>query len=142
MMTLLTVIGKTNAKAGHEFIFMGPNSSCKECKVKTICFHLEAGTKYRVTGARDIVHDCPQHDEGVVVVQVEEVPRAAVIQKRQAMEGTMITFELPVCQHRECNNFRLCFPVGMVPGLKKKVINVQDKVDCALGQTRVKVILG
>ena len=140
-MVLLTVIGKTIAKTGVEFIFMGPNSSCKECKVKNICFHLDQGSKYKIIDSRDVVHDCPQHDEGVVVVQVEEVPRQAVIPKRQAMEGTTITFELPKCDYRGCPHYNLCFPIGMENGMKKKVIQTHEKVDCVQGQARVSVEL-
>ncbi|MCK5397132.1 MAG: UPF0179 family protein [Thermoplasmata archaeon] len=140
-MVLLTVIGKTIAKPGAEFIFMGSNSSCKDCKVKTICFHLEQGTKYKIIGARDIVHDCPQHDEGVVVVQVEETPREIIISKRQAIEGTTITLEMKKCPERGCQHYKLCHPLGMESGLKRKVIKVQEKVDCMDGQGLVKVTL-
>ena len=141
MMVLLTVIGRTLAKEGGEFIFMGPNSNCKECKVKTICFHLEPGTKYRVIGSRDVVHDCPQHEEGVVVVQVEETPRDAVISKKLAMEGTTITFEGPKCNNIGCGERALCFPVGMETSQKRQIIKVESKIDCPEGQSRVKVVL-
>ncbi|MCK5397948.1 MAG: UPF0179 family protein [Thermoplasmata archaeon] len=140
-MVLLTVIGKTLAKPDAEFIFTGSNSSCKDCKVKTICFHLDQGTKYKIISARDIVHDCPQHDEGVVVVQVEEVPRNIVISKRQAMEGTTITFEVQKCSQRGCQHYQFCLPIGMESGLKRKVIKVQEKVDCIEGHDRMMVIL-
>ena len=140
-MVLLTVIGKTIAKPGAEFIFMGSNSSCKDCKVKTICFHLDQGTKYKIIGARDIVHDCPQHDEGVVVVQVEEVPRDIVIPKRQAMEGTTITFEMQKCSQRGCQHYLFCHPLGMGSSQKRRIVKVQEKIDCFDGQDLVKVIL-
>ena len=140
-MVLLTVIGKTVAKPGTEFIFMGPNSNCKDCKVKTICFHLGQGVKYKIISARDIVHDCPQHDEGVVVVQVEEVPREIIISKRQAIEGTTITFDVLKCSQKGCQYHKFCYPIGMESGLKRKVVAVQDKIDCLDGQNLVKVIL-
>ena len=140
-MVLLTVIGKTLAKPGDEFIFIGSNSSCKDCKVKTICFHLDTGTKYKIISARDVVHDCPQHDEGVVVVQVEEMPREIIISKRQAIEGTTITFDLHKCSHRGCQYYKLCIPIGMESVLKRKITKVEDKIDCLEGQDRVKVIV-
>ena len=140
-MVLLTVIGKKLAKPGGEFIFIGPNSSCKDCKVKTICFHLEKGAKYKIINARDVVHDCPQHEDNVVIVEVEEVSRMAIIPKKQAMEGTTITFELPKCNERGCQDYSLCFPVGMESGMKRQVSSVAEKVDCTSGQNRIKVIL-
>ncbi|MCK5024465.1 MAG: UPF0179 family protein [Thermoplasmata archaeon] len=141
-MVLLTVIGRKLAKPGSEFIFIGPNSNCKDCKVKTICFHLEKGTKYKIINARDVVHDCPQHEDNVVIIEVEEVPREAIIPKKQAMEGTTITFELPKCKERGCLHYQLCFPVGMKSGLKRQVSSVIENVECANGQNRIKVILG
>ena len=141
-MVLLTVIGKTLAVPGNEFIFMGPNSSCKECKVKTICFHLDQGSKYKIIEARDVVHDCPQHEDNVVIVEVEEMPREAIIPRKQAIEGTTISFEIPKCKERGCQHFSLCFPVGMESGLKRQVSAMAEKVECASGQDRVKVILG
>ena len=141
-MVLLTVIGRKLAKPNLEFIFIGSNSSCKDCKVKTICFHLEQGAKYKIINVRDVVHDCPQHEDNVVIVEVEEVTREAVIPKKQAMEGTTITIELPKCNERGCQDYQLCFPMGMVSGLKRQVIKVQEKIDCMDGQDRIKVILG
>ena len=70
-MVMLTVIGKKLAKEGMEFVFLGPIADCKECKVRNICFHLEKGTMYRIVSMRDKDHDCPQHEDGVRVVQVE-----------------------------------------------------------------------
>ena len=141
-MVLLTVTGKTLAKPGAEFIFTGSNSSCKDCKVKTICFHLDKGARYKIISARDVVHQCPQHDEGVVVVQVEEIPRDLIISKRQAMEGTTITYDLNSCSHRGCQHYRYCVPVGMESGIKRTVIKVNEPVECEAGQDRIQVVLG
>ena len=134
--------GKKLAKPGSEFIFIGSNSDCKDCKVKTICFHLEKGAKYKIINARDVVHDCPQHEDNVVIVEVEEVPREAIIPKKQAMEGTTITFEPPNCNERGCQDYSLCFLVGMESGMKRQISKVAEKVECVNGQNRVKVILG
>ena len=141
-MVLLTVIGRKLAKPGMHFIFMGPNSNCKECKVKTICFHLEQGARYRVISARDVVHDCPEHEDNVVIIEVEEMPRKAVIPKKQAMEGTTITLDIPKCKERGCQHYELCLPVGLVTGHKRQISKVAEKVDCLDGQDRVKVVLG
>jgi hypothetical protein len=140
-MVMLTVIGKKQAKVGMVFTFMGPISNCKECKVRNICFHLERGTKYRVVGLRDVVHECPMHEHGVMVVQVEEVQIQAVLPKKIALEGSTISYEMPKCTHRGCEHYRECFLPGLEPGQKKKVAKVLDKVRCIIGQNRVKVML-
>jgi len=140
-MVMLTVIGRKLAKEGTQFTFMGPLSDCKECKVRNICFHLERGSKYKVVGTRDKTHDCPMHEEGVVVVQVEEVPRMAVIPKKMALEGSTIQYETPKCKMRRCKNYSNCFLVGIERGQRKRVVKVIDSVDCAIGQSRVAVML-
>ncbi len=141
MMVLLTVIGKRLAKKDLTFTFMGPLSNCRECKVKNICFHLEKGRSYRVLSSRDVLHECPVHEEGVVVVEVEAISREAVIPKKQAMEGSTITMELQKCYERNCINYRLCFPIGMEPGQKKTIIKVGKKAKCPKGDNRVNVEL-
>ena len=140
-MVMLTVIGKRLARVGMEFIYMGPISNCKECKVRNICFHLEKGSKYKVISLREVIHDCPLHEDGVKVVQVEEVPRIAMISKKIALEGSKISYETPKCNQRFCEHYSLCFLSGLDPGQKKKVAKVQDKVTCIIGQNRVRVLL-
>ena len=140
-MVMLTVIGKKQAKEGMEFTFLGAISNCKECKVRNICFHLEKGNKYKVVGLRNVLHDCPMHEDGVMVVQVEEVHRSAVLPKKIALEGSTISYETPKCSHKGCENYTYCFLSGMEPGRKKKVIKVMDKATCIIGQNRMKVLL-
>ncbi len=140
-MVMLTVIGKRLAKENLTFTFIGPLSDCKECKVKNICFHLERGRRYKILDVRDVLHECPVHEEGVVVIEVEEVFQDAVIPKKQAMEGSTVTIELPKCGERGCINYQLCFPTGVDSGQKKNVARVGDKVDCDIGDDRVSVEL-
>jgi uncharacterized protein (UPF0179 family) len=140
-MVMLTVIGKKQAKEGMEFTFMGPISNCKDCKVRNICFHLEKGNKYRVVGLRNVFHDCPMHEHGVMVVQVEEVQRSAVLPRKIAIEGSTISYEMPKCSQRGCEHHSACFLSGLEPGQKKKVVKVGDKVACIIGQNRVRVML-
>ncbi|MBA3046130.1 MAG: UPF0179 family protein [Candidatus Thermoplasmatota archaeon] len=140
-MVMLTVIGKKLAKEGMEFVYLGPLSDCKDCKVRNICFHLDRGSRYRVVGLRDVMHDCPLHEEGVRVVQVEPLPRKAVIMKKVAMEGSSISYDFPKCRERGCPHFELCFIPGVDTGQKKKVAKVMENVDCKIGQSRVAVMV-
>ncbi|MFO7618091.1 MAG: UPF0179 family protein [Thermoplasmata archaeon] len=140
-MVMLTVVGKTLAKVGAEFVFMGPLADCKECKVRNICFHLEKGTKYRIIGLRNVDHDCPMYERGVSVVQVEPVPRKAVIPKKIAIEGSNIGYDFPKCRHRGCPHYGLCFISGVEPGQKKKILKMLENVECGIGQSRVMVLV-
>ena len=90
-MVLVTVVGESQCKKGFEFVFGGPLAECRECKVKNVCFHLEQNRWYRVTGIRDVHHDCRVHEGGVRVVEVERVPTRAAIPNAQAVEGSIIT---------------------------------------------------
>jgi hypothetical protein len=141
MMVILTVIGRKLAREGAEFTFMGPLSDCKECKVRNICFHLERGTKYRVVAARDKSHECPIHEEGVRVVQVEPVPRKAVVRGKLALEGTNFEYDLPNCRARHCRHRQLCFLPGLEKGQKRRVVKVLGAVECGMGQNRTAVML-
>jgi uncharacterized protein (UPF0179 family) len=138
---MLTVIGKRLAKEGLTFIFIGSLSDCKECKVKNICFHLEQGRRYKILDVRDVLHECPVHEEGVVVIEVEELMRDIIIPEKQAIEGSTITIKLPKCIEKGCDNYQLCLPVGLNTGQKKKVLKVGAKVKCKTGDSRTLVEL-
>jgi hypothetical protein len=140
-MVMLTVIGRRLAKVGKEFTFFGSISNCKDCKVRNICFHLEKGSKYRVVEVRKVPHECPMHEDGVLVVQVEEIPRIAVIPGKMAMEGSTVSYEVPRCNRKGCANRALCVLPGMERGQKKRILNIREKVDCPIGQNRVRVTL-
>ncbi len=138
---MLTVIGKKLAKEGLEFVYMGPVADCKECKVRNICFHLTKGAKYRVVNIRKVSHDCPVHEGGVSVVQVEEIPRDATVPAKLAIEGSTVPYERPRCKHRGCENWQFCFVQGLEPGQKRKITRVGEKVRCGTGLSRVMVRL-
>jgi uncharacterized protein (UPF0179 family) len=81
------------------------------------------------------------HEDGVRVVQVEPVPRKAVIAKKVAIEGSNIGYDFPKCRNRGCPHYTLCFISGVEPGQKKKILEVLEGVDCAIGQSRVTVMV-
>lgn len=37
---------------------MGPDPLCEDCRIRTICFNLEKGARYRIVKLRDTYHDC------------------------------------------------------------------------------------
>jgi uncharacterized protein (UPF0179 family) len=72
-MPLVTLIGEKLANEGAEFLYLGPNNGCRNCKLKTVCFNLKTGKKYKITKIRDKRHNCNIHDENVQVVEVQEL---------------------------------------------------------------------
>jgi uncharacterized protein (UPF0179 family) len=72
-MPLLTLIGNRLAKEGNEFIYIGPNNECRNCKLKTVCFNLKPGKNYKITKLRNKRHDCKVHDGSAIAVEVKEL---------------------------------------------------------------------
>ncbi len=81
------------------------------------------------------------HEEGVRVVQVEKVPIRCAIVRRQAMEGSTITFEDIRCRTLGCANYRTCHPLGLEKNMKCKVTSVCDELVCPEGLKIIEVLL-
>ena len=114
---IITLCGKDWAKIGVEFIFLGGKQECDSCRLKNICLRLREGCKYKIVGLRDgAVHDCPLHDEGVIAVEVVELPIVALIDSKMAVEGAKIRFESRRCNVLDCEMYNLCHPVELKDG--------------------------
>lgn len=113
---IITLCGKDWAKVGIEFIFLGGKQECEGCRLKNICLRLRVGSKYKIVGLRNgEVHDCPLHDEGVVAVEVVELPIIALIDSKMAIEGAKLKFEKR-CDILECELYNLCNPLELKDG--------------------------
>jgi len=114
---IITLCGRDWAKIGIEFIFLGGKQECENCRLKNICLRLREGAKYKIVGLRDgAVHECPLHDEGVVAVEVVELPIVALIDSKMAVEGAKIRYEGKRCNHLDCEMYNLCHPVELKEG--------------------------
>lgn len=106
-MPLVTLIGEKLAKNNTEFIYIGPNNECRNCKLKTVCFNLKIGRRYEITNVRDKKHNCNVHEGTVIVIEVQEKPIQAAIDKKTA-EGTKTKMENINCKNIGCENYDLC----------------------------------
>ncbi|MBO4569438.1 MAG: UPF0179 family protein [Candidatus Methanomethylophilaceae archaeon] len=141
-MVLITLLGEPQAVVGKEFYFVGPMNDCKECKLKGVCFNLEPGSKYRVVEIRPQLHECHEYlDDKVVAAVVEKIPTKAAVPKKQAIEGSMITYQESKCERLDCPNYRLCHAPGKVAGMKYSVQSVDDDLDCPEDEKMVGVDL-
>lgn len=136
---MITVIGERQAKMDGQFIYLGPLTDCKECKLKGVCFNLDAGALYRIVEVRDVKHDCMVHEDGVRVVKVEKESMLGAIAKKGALEGTTITYEVIKCDHLGCENYHLCHPLGIDKGHKARIAKIKGDLECAEGKKLVKV---
>jgi hypothetical protein len=140
-MVVITLVGELQAKKGETFVYTGPLSECRECKLKTVCFNLDIGKWYTVGAVREKHHDCKVHEGGVRVVEAEPAGIPASIPARSAVEGTIISFEPRQCDSFGCESFILCHPTGVSGGAKYQVSKVLDDIDCEEGRPLKKVIL-
>ncbi len=130
-MPLVTLIGEKLAKKEAEFIYLGPNNECRNCKLKTVCFNLKIGRKYKITNIRDKRHNCNIHEGTVAVVEVQETPILTTIEKKLS-EGSKTKIDNKECKSIGCENYELCSIL-----LNKDKIFVVKKVfeniECPIG---------
>lgn len=141
-MVLITLIGEEQAKVGNRFYYMGPQTDCKECRLKGVCFNLEPGRQYEITSLRDTKHDCEVYEGGVRVVEVEKKPTIATIPKKVAIEGSVITYDDSDCARMGCEHWQHCHPIGIRAGDKLSVTDIVGKVDCPIKDDLMLVKLG
>lgn len=141
-MALITLLGKAHAEVGSEFYFIGPLTECKDCRLKGVCFNLEPGAKYRVTEVRPQTHECHEYDgDAVVAVVVEKIVTPAAIPKKQAIEGSVITYQESKCDNIGCPNYALCHAPGKRDGMKYSVAAVRGDLECSRKEKMVSVDL-
>ncbi|MGE4274593.1 MAG: UPF0179 family protein [Candidatus Methanomethylophilaceae archaeon] len=140
-MVLLTLIGEHQAQPGRRFLYLGPLSECKDCRLRGVCFNLESGCTYEVTAVRDAKHDCAIYEDKARVVEVEKRPTLAAVGVKTAIEGSTITLESVKCDNLACENYTLCHPHALRPGDKVKVIEVVEDLICPEGGKLVRASL-
>lgn len=133
-MVLLTLIGENQAEAGTRFLYLGPLSECKDCRLRGVCFNLESGCTYEVTMVRPAKHECAIFEGGARVVEVEKRPTLAAIGRKAAIEGSTITFEVVKCDNMGCGNYFLCHPPALRSGTKVRIESIDGEIECPEGE--------
>lgn len=128
-MVLVTLVGEQLAVEGEEFTYLGSNSECRNCQLKTVCFNLKPGRKYRITKLRDKYHDCSIHEGRVVVVEVEELLLTVAVPKEPS-EGDITTIEKQDCKNIGCDSFEMCTSTALQNGKTYTVKKVYEKISC------------
>jgi len=126
---LVTLVGEQLAVEGEEFTYLGSNSECRNCQLKTVCFNLKPTRKYRITKLRDKYHECNIHEGKVIVVEVEELPLTIAIAK-EPIEGATITVEKKECKNIGCDSFEICTNTVLQNGKTYTVKKVHGKMEC------------
>jgi len=131
-MPLVTLIGEKLAKENDEFIYLGPQNDCKNCKLKTVCFNLKPGMCYKIIKVRDKRHSCSVHDGNAAVIEVKELPIITAIDKKIS-EGDITKIEKKECNNIGCKNYRLCFGIRMQQDKQYKVEKIYESMECPEG---------
>lgn len=138
-MPLVTLIGEKIAIEENEFIYIGPNNECRNCKLKTVCFNLKPGRKYKITSVREKRHNCSIHEGNAAVVEVQELPIITAVDKKFS-EGENVKFENEPCRSIGCINFKLC-NINLNKDKNYKITKVYENIECPLGYELKKVEL-
>jgi uncharacterized protein (UPF0179 family) len=138
-MVLVTLIGEKLAKVENIFTYIGPNNECRNCKLKTVCFNLKTGRKYKITSIREKRHNCNVHEGVVVVVEVTEMPIITSGDKKLS-KGSKGKIEKKECNNIGCDHYEIC----NIELQKEKEYTITDTfeiIECPLGYDIKKVEL-
>ena len=131
-MPLVTLIGEKLAKEGNEFIYLGPNNECRNCKLKTVCFNLKSGRHYKITKIREKRHNCNVHEGTAAVVEVQELPILAAIDKKLSA-GYSTKIEKKDCRNIGCGHYDLCCNITLQNDKTYKIAKTYKSIDCPIG---------
>ena len=131
-MPLVTIIGEKLAEENKEFIYLGPNNDCRNCKLKTVCFNLKLGRHYKIIKIRDKRHSCNVHDGNAVIIEVQELPILTTVDKKFT-EGSKIKIEREKCGNIGCLYYDLCNDIAVSKDKTYKIIKVHESVNCPEG---------
>ena len=142
---MITLIGKSLAKKGQEFVFLGPAEAFEDCRFKSSCVgNLEKDRKYEIIDVKDNEQKCPIHaDETVIPVEVDRAKIPLLTESKSIFEGSTFTFNAPDCDEETCEYRDLCFPEGLIENDKCIVLKNDGKhKGCEKGYKLNKLTLG
>jgi len=130
-MTLVTLIGERLAKKDNEFVYLGPNNDCRNCKLKTVCFNLKPNRRYKITKVRDKKHNCKIHEGTAVVVEVKKQLIKTAIDKKHT-EGSKANIEKIDCKNIGCKYYDLC-KINLQKDKTYVIKKIYEDIDCPIG---------
>ncbi len=142
---MITLIGKSLAVKGQEFVFLGPADECENCRFKSSCVgNLEKNRKYIVVDIKENEQKCPIHaEESVIPVEVDRAKIDVLTTSKNIFEGSTFTYNAPDCDET-CDFHDLCFPEGLIENDKCIVLENggKHKQECKKGYKLNKLTLG
>jgi len=139
---IVTLIGTGQAEIGKVFIHKWPSSKCESCKYSSVCIrNLEPDRVYKVIKVRDKTLPCDLCEMEMRVVEVVDAEIPAAVPSKQAIERATITARLPNCKEQDCENYKLCFPIGLKDGVRCEILDVTESLRCLQELPLKKVLL-
>lgn len=137
LVTIITLIGKRQAEAGKEFVYMGRTPQCIECPLRKVCCDkLEPERVYTVISVREREHECPIHEGGVQLVEVQEAGQRITLPTHQLFEGAVFTVHVYPCDQWDCKHHAACNPVGIRDGDRCRVEKVHKRANLKCAKDR------
>ena len=132
--SIITIIGKEQARPNFKFIFNGYSRDCKVCKYSKACLNnLEAGRIYSIVKITKKDLECKLHGGKGRVVEVFEEDIEGAIEARMAIQDALIEFNPISCDLLACETYKKCAPLGLIDGDKCKIIKITGTLDCPKG---------
>ncbi|MCS7120110.1 MAG: UPF0179 family protein [Nitrososphaerota archaeon] len=139
---IITLISRSQARIGLEFLFQGPSVKCSGCEYRKVCIgSIKPGRIYRIVNMRNKILHCPLTDADMQVVEVAAAERPAAILAKYAIRSAIIEFKRPDCTGIMCENHELCNPVGLSDGDRCEIISVMESLHCPSGLALKKALL-
>ncbi|MEM1585965.1 MAG: UPF0179 family protein [Candidatus Bathyarchaeia archaeon] len=139
---IVTMLSASQSRVGETFIYRGFGQKCCGCRYFNVCAgNLREGRIYKVVRVRNRVFKCEAYDIEMRVVDVIETEIDVAIPSKQAIEGVILTFSPQKCDREFCENYILCFPIGLMENDRCEVVKVYGRIICPLGLQLTKVLL-
>ena len=106
------------------------------CKVKTVCFNLEAGRLYRIKEVRDNPqHECKIHEGRARAIEYEKIPFKRAVTQEQ-IEGAPGEYEYDGegCKQLACEHIEMCKALRIPKGEKYAIKSTGGEIVCPVGK--------
>jgi uncharacterized protein len=139
-MAEITLIAKSEAHEGFEFVYQGGASVCRTCPYRHACLTLDPGRRYTVTKVRTVSHPCALQESEANVVEVKPVARSLVVDARSAIQGSSVEVGRYPCRRLDCPNWWVCAGPSLPAKQRFRIEHVDaDPAECRIGRTLKRV---
>ena len=135
-MAEITLLAKSEAHEGYEFVYQGGGAVCRTCPYRHACLTLDPGRRYAVTKVRTVSHPCALQETEANVVEVKAIPRSLLVEAQSAIVGSSVEVGRYQCRRLDCPNWWACAGPSLPAKQRFRVTAVQEgPAECRIGRT-------